>query len=476
MVQRGNLSIEYDGELIRGHYEFVLSNLSEKVIYFMLSHLNDNPGFLRVNLTIEGIPIDFSRLDEHRIVEKHGYLSIYAVRFNSSEETLRGELTYVLNYSAFVELTYHYTGSPLTWWEINAVSTGLNLSYSLPDGYALVVPGYGFFNSTGRLSGPKLLYAFGEAFIYRWDIVTENFTTAGIEVTAYIPHEKYDPVIWRKMKRLIALSLGLYINVTGVAPLENLSVVFEPYYNIGHGMEMREVNSVVLGVREGFGDLVHRNLAFVFHEIAHMWFAGYVKLGYLDESFATYFQMLATTHYALASYITIFDHIEDFVAEYGTSRPIYEAIRINNPKAYWAEDFIPVVYYKGAFVFRSLRFVLGDEVFFEWLRKTLHDYHGATCDFTDVQRTFEEVSDQNLGWLFSEWFNRTELPDYTIENLSVDNESGSYNLTFRLIDANGFTMPLQLRIVMENGKFVDKTVWVNEGMTEVTLSLEARQL
>lgn len=47
---------------------------------------------------------------------------------------------------------------------------------------------------------------------------------------------------------------------------------------------------------------------------------------------------------------------------------------------------------KGAFVFRSLQFVLGNETFFEGLRELLRVCHYKECNLTDVQDVFENTS------------------------------------------------------------------------------------
>ena len=478
-IQRGNLTIEYDGSRIRGRYDFVLSNVSDNVIYLALTGVPDDPDVLRLNLTIEGVPVDLSRLSGGRIFfeEAFGrpitrsYLTVYEIRFNSSRKDLRGEIKYSLKYPVFLDLPEQYAGSPLTWWDIGAEPVGLNMTYSLPEGYTLVVPGFGAFNGSGTLSGENLLQLLFGSFINDGPVVVKKVPAAGINVTVYIPNGQYSPRYWEYLEDIIKLSVETYVNVTGLRPFGDIHLAVNPDF-MGSFM-IHGTNSVVIGERRGIELIVRKRTGSIPHELAHIWFAGYADFKYFNEGFASYLQSLAMRRIVPARFNTYLELNEKFVVEYGRSISIHDAMS-ENLLDLRNRNVSTVLYTKGAFTLRSLQFVLGDETFYRGLHEALIRCHGTECGLTDLEGIFENVSGEDLDWFFSEWFNSTLLPDYTVENLTVTNESGSYRLVFKLVDRSNFTMPVQVRVVTENAKFVDMTVRVENGLGSADITLEAK--
>ncbi|RLF92155.1 hypothetical protein DRN82_00565 [Thermococci archaeon] len=173
------------------------------------------------------------------------------------------------------------------------------------------------------------------------------------------------------------------------------------------------------------------------HEIAHVWFGDYASFGRVDKSLANYLAIVCTGSYGLI------DYVENSLANstYSLVR-IYEG-NVFNPRAE-AE-----IYYKGAFIFRSLQFVLGNETFFEGLRELLRACHNRECNLTDIQGIFERVSGRDLDWFFREWFYSKEMPRYRISNLR-----GS--LEFDIIDESNFTMPVEVQVITPTKSFTKK--------------------
>ncbi|AEK73303.1 putative aminopeptidase [Thermococcus sp. 4557] len=478
-VQWGNLTIEYDGSRIRGRYDFLLSNLSENAISLALTGVPDDPDVLRLNLTIEGVPVDLSRLSGGRIFFEEAlgrpitrsYLTVYEIRFNSSRKNLRGEITYSLRYPVFLDIPEQYAGSPLTWWEMGAEPVGLNMTYSLPEGYTLVVPGFGAFNGSGTLNGEKLLPLLFGSFINDGPVVVKNVPAAGINVTVYIPRKQYNPLHWADLERIVKLSVETYVNTTGLRPFSDIHLVVNPDFT---GSFMIDgTNSAVIGERRGIELIVRKRTGSIPHELAHIWFAGYADFKYFNEGFATYMQSLALKRIVPARFNAYLELNEKSIVEYGRSISIHDAMS-ENLLDLRKLNVSTVLYTKGAFTLRSLQFVLGDETFYRGLHEALVRCHGAECGLADVEGIFEDVSGEDLDWFFGEWFNSTLLPDYTVENLTVTNEGDGYRLRFRLVDRSNFTMPVQVRVVTEDAKFVDTTVVVENGLGSVNMTLEAK--
>ena len=75
------------------------------------------------------------------------------------------------------------------------------------------------------------------------------------------------------------------------------------------------------------------------------------------------------------------------------------------------------VYYKGAYVMHSLRFLLGDDIFFPMLKDLASHppftYENQT-NTTEIIRYIEDYSSLSLGDFFNMYLYRTELPEVKI--------------------------------------------------------------
>ncbi len=185
------------------------------------------------------------------------------------------------------------------------------------------------------------------------------------------------------------------------------------------------------------------------HEIAHSWFGDYASFGRIDETLANYAALTYTNEL----------HLLDEVERSSLINSSYTLVRVYRENVY-NPHMDGLVYYKAAFVFRSLQFVLGNETFFEGLRELLDECHDKECNLTDVQNVFEKVSNQNLGWFFKEWFYTARVPDYEVQNLSIKQKEDRYLLDFDIIDRNSFKMPLEIEVTTQEEK-IAKKVWVD---------------
>ncbi|ASA76776.1 M1 family aminopeptidase [Thermococcus sp. 5-4] len=197
------------------------------------------------------------------------------------------------------------------------------------------------------------------------------------------------------------------------------------------------------------------------HEIAHSWFGDYASFGRMDETLANY---LALTYTNFPELLNFTEHSPLINSAYSLKQVYQEEISNAHAEG--------MIYYKGASVFRSLQFVLGNETFFRSIRELLRGCHGRECNLTDVLGVFERVSDQNLDWFFKEWFYTTKVPEYEVENLSIEQKDGKYLLSFEIIDKNNFTMPLEIEVITTKEKAIKK-VWVNGG-AKVSFELEGK--
>ncbi len=217
----------------------------------------------------------------------------------------------------------------------------------------------------------------------------------------------------------------------------------------GGGMEHQTMTSV-----GGY------NYGLLAHELAHQWFGDAVTCKswrdiWLNEGFATYMTALMERHY------------------YGEASfrnwLVYTNKRVTNHPdgSVWVDDTTNVgrifngnlSYRKGAYVLHMLRWVLGDEAFFNGIRSYFRDnlYGYVTTD--DLRTHLEAAGDTSLTGFFDDWYYGQGFPSYEIVynqegnilHLTVNQRQSSKSVFF-------FEMPLPVRLY---GKGRDSTIVLN---------------
>jgi aminopeptidase N len=165
----------------------------------------------------------------------------------------------------------------------------------------------------------------------------------------------------------------------------------------------------------------------VSHEIAHQWFGDAVTQSswhhlWLSEGFATYFGAL---------FFEATDGVDDFrqrmegsrtrvVGSSAVNRPIIDP-EVTDLFALLNDNNYP----KGGWVLHMLRGILGDDVFFEGIRRYYQRYLHQAVLSEDFQAVMEEVSGQELGWFFTQWLYRPGFPVFEVDERWVPGTGGA---------------------------------------------------
>lgn len=198
------------------------------------------------------------------------------------------------------------------------------------------------------------------------------------------------------------------------------------------------------------------NLGFelVAHEMAHQWFGDKITCGswqdiWLNEGFATYCSGLA------------YEHIQPQWWRAFRETTLARAVTIPDGSVY-VDDTTNVsrifsgylTYSKGAYVLHSLRWLLGDSLFFTSLHSYLNDerlaYNFATTE--NLQQHFEAVSGKELTYYFNQWIYGKGFPQYKL----LWTKNGS-DIEFQLFQSQSdasvsfFKMPVPVYVQSKNG-------------------------
>lgn len=315
------------------------------------------------------------------------------------------------------------------------------------------------------------------------DLDRVDFTLRGMNFTVYLPSWAISSEGIEALKSNLSLALSVYGNLTGIErPTDRFFIIFHPLFwrfsQETYGYTARGINyfgTLVLPYDNDLLTTLNNYQLNLFHELGHEWFGHYAGFGLFVETPTQFLMLEAYSRSVPQDYF--YDYYMDEVEKQVVSIKNFTYIEtitgkydnFSDPRLYSREAWY-IRYFKGPYILRSLRFLVGDQKFRQIFHTVLEECHGSYCDYRDFIRISEKVYGDDLSWFFNEWFNTTEVPDYNVTVLKITQAGDTYNLTFTINDANDFKMPVPVRIYMENGEYVDERVWVN-GTATVSLEL-----
>ncbi|MCF8367192.1 MAG: T9SS type A sorting domain-containing protein, partial [Bacteroidales bacterium] len=187
------------------------------------------------------------------------------------------------------------------------------------------------------------------------------------------------------------------------------------------------------------GGMEHQTMSFMAgfghdlraHELAHSWFGNKITLGswhdiFLNEGFATYSTGLSFENMYNGFYWNIWKSNTRNAATDTLSGSVYVEDTSSVSRIFNAR----LSYHKGAYLLHMLRWILGDENFFNGLQNYLADpmlaYRFATLN--DFKAHMENAGNTNLSEFFADWYYGEGYPTYGI-NIEQMEEDGAIHLS-----------------------------------------------
>lgn len=220
---------------------------------------------------------------------------------------------------------------------------------------------------------------------------------------------------------------------------------------------------------------------FAAHEIAHQWWGQAVGWKnyheqWLSEALAQYFAALFIQETrGEEEFRDVLAQMRKWSMRYTDEGPVYLGYRLGliegEPRVYRA-----LVYNKGAMVLHMLRRLIGDEAFFNGLRRYYGEMRFRNAGTDDLIRAFEAESSRSLEDFFKRWIHEAALPDLSFSYRTEARRSGGKRdadvvLRFEQTD-QVFEVPVTVTLRYRSGDEETIVVPIAEQVTEVRLSLE----
>jgi len=220
---------------------------------------------------------------------------------------------------------------------------------------------------------------------------------------------------------------------------------------------------------------------FLAHEIAHQWWGQGVGWAnyheqWLSEGLAQYFAALyAARERGGVVFGNLMRQMRNWSLRYSDQGPIYLGYRLGHVKGE-SRIFRALVYNKAAVVLHMLRRLLGDDAFFDGLRRFYTEYKYRKAGSDDLRRTMEAASGTSLERFFEQWIYGSAIPRlrFSAESRGRDDENGAFvRVRFEQV-GNPVDLPVTVTLVFESGDRRDVIVKVVDPVTEATIPFEGR--
>jgi len=220
---------------------------------------------------------------------------------------------------------------------------------------------------------------------------------------------------------------------------------------------------------------------FLAHEIAHQWWGQGVGWQnyheqWLSEGLAQYFAALYAEHERGEGTLdNLMRQMRTWSLRYSDQGPIYLGYRLGHVKGD-SRVFRALVYNKAAEVLHMLRRLVGDEAFFNGLRRFYADFKYRKAGSDDLRQAMEAASGRPLDRFFDQWIYGSNLPRVRFSSREHNTKGADGRSVTIRFEQQGepFDLPVTVTLVFESGETRDVLVKLTDKVTELTLPLKGR--
>ncbi|HEY7192424.1 MAG TPA: M1 family metallopeptidase [Gemmatimonadales bacterium] len=187
-------------------------------------------------------------------------------------------------------------------------------------------------------------------------------------------------------------------------------------------------------------------LGLIVHELGHNYTMGILannewREGYLDEGFTSFqTDWFFETHANQSQYA----EAETYLLGWDLDR-WSEPVSMISERYRDFDTYNTMIYEKGALFYEQLRYVVGDDAMRDILRTYYARWRLKHVDENAFRSVAEEVSHQDLKWLFGQWLHGTPLIDYRLDQVERQRSAdGRWQTTVTISRHGDGWMPIEI--------------------------------
>ncbi len=348
---------------------------------------------------------------------------------------------------AAIHPDYAYLMYPARWFPVSGYTTdrfAAEMRITVPNGFTVL--GSGFDNH--QASGDKTLWDIKfdkPSFPGSIAIVKDQpvkVPSEGVTTTLYF--RGGDTAMATPYGEEIGHVMSYFTGIFGIPPSANLTVV-ETDAGAPNGYS---APGMIFLAPTGIGHSVSAKL--VANQVSRQWWEEMLSPStrnhlWLTNGLSTYCELLWTEHTAGKGAME--SALRDVMVEALTvdNVPIMQSSRL--------EDYSPEMWAltgsKGAAVANMLRYVVGDDKFFQTLKTFAQDNVWKSVNTDQFEKTAETVSGQDLGYFFIQWIESSGAPEFKLDYTIFRTQKGFRVMGKIAQDLDTFRMPVDLKIETE---------------------------
>ena len=348
---------------------------------------------------------------------------------------------------AAIHPDFAYLMYPARWFPVSGYTTdrfAADVRVTVPAGYT--VQGSGM--DSRRAAGDKNVFEFkfehpsfpGSIAVVKGDPV--KVPSEGVTTSLYFRGPEADMA--QAYGDLTGKAMSYFTGMFGLPPYANLTVV-ETEEGAPNGYA---APGLMFLAPRGIGRQPSAKL--VANQVSRQWWEELVGPStrnhlWLTNGLAAYSELLWTEHASGPGAME--SQARDVMVEALTvdNVPIIQSARL--------EDYSPELWAltgsKGAAVLNMLRYVIGDDKFFQTLKAYAQQFAWKSVNTDDFRKVAENVSGQSLDYFFIQWIESSSAPEFKLEYTIFRTQKGFRVMGKISQDLDTFRMPVDLKIETE---------------------------
>lgn len=343
----------------------------------------------------------------------------------------------------------------------------------------ITVPGDDTVIASGTASAPerepgKVTYTYRfeqrsfPGTVLAGNYVVQPSTAVGADITLYLKkgHEQYAGSYGETAAKI----LEFYSLKFGALPNRHLALAELDDNTVGG----YSAPGLVALASRGFSAPVNYRL--LAHELSHQWWRCMVSPAtpddaFLDEGLATYSAAMDVQEMAGENaFEDVMHEVEVGALTHEDVAPISQAGRLHE----FTPEYESIVFQKGAMVFHMLRWVIGDDAFFQALQAMAKQHAWGSISTDEFQKLAEKSGKQELTYFFAQWVSSTGVPQFK-RTWAVYRTANGYQVVGKVQqDLDIFRMPVEVRVFTESTRPTTERVEMVGTTADFTINTRAR--